>query len=103
MPTDEQRANRRAYMKKYTARKRKEALAVARDTEIVEMVHAKRAAKRPAAPIEISTSGIIAALQRISYVVQESGAMQAVFTWPDGATVTIDSTGAIVCRTPVLS
>jgi hypothetical protein len=50
-----------------------------------------------------SMAEVMTALQKISYAVQESGAMVAVFTWPDGSSATFDSLGAILCKPPVLS
>lgn len=89
-------------MKKYTARKRKEALAAARDQEIVEMVHAKpdknsalvkaRAAlaeKRAAtkAPAHKRMAFMIPKLVDLTLALRAAGCKRAICTFADGSQI----------------
>jgi hypothetical protein len=51
----------------------------------------------------ITVGEMMAGLQKLSYIVVESGAASAEFTWADGSRVLVDSNGAIQCKPPVVS
>jgi len=102
--TEAQRAARRAYMKKYTARKRKEALAVARDNEIVEMVHANVADKNSAlvkarAALAEKRAAARRPKSRLAYMIprlvdltlalRKAGCRMAICTFTDGSKITL--------------